>query len=101
MDIPAITISDDQAAALAAMFRVTSYTDGGDFISQIAAAALLQYNKQQVISSVAASSDPDAVSSLVDAWNAAAPRLAISAPSLAPAGTKVTGAPVNTALRAG
>lgn len=34
-----MTITDDQGAALAQLLRVTSYTDGGDLLTQAAANA--------------------------------------------------------------
>lgn len=71
MDIN-ITISDEQGAAIAQAFRITRYTDGRDLIQKVADAAMLVWNKKQVIGGISATQDAHLVEAVVTAYNASA-----------------------------
>ena len=72
MDINAMTITDEEADALAQVFRLQSYTDGNDLIAQCVTAALLQIQKQNLIKSILDSKDITPLNTVVEAWNSVA-----------------------------
>lgn len=71
MDIN-ITITDEQGAAIAQALRVAAYTDGNDLMQQAADAAMLQYNKHQVIRGIAMSEDAAVIDAVMAAYNSIA-----------------------------
>ena len=93
MNIPATTIPDEQAAALAQQFRITTYADGGDFITQVAAAAYLQSNKRAAIAAIA--SDQDGTKTAAASTALAGAGASMKMPSL-PAATVVATSPIKT-----
>lgn len=73
-----IDITDQQAANLASLTHVRSFTDGNDLISQVVANADLQATRQAVIVAVAKTQDQgvlDAVAQTIAASGGGAVRL--------------------------
>lgn len=71
MDIN-ITITDEQGAAIAQALGVASYSDGNDLLQQVADAAMLKYNKNHIISSIATTEDAAVVNAVLAAYNSIA-----------------------------
>jgi hypothetical protein len=67
MDIQT-TITDDQGAALARRFNITSYTDGNDLIAQMATIAYLQVQRQILIVGIECETDTDALNTVITAF---------------------------------
>lgn len=71
MDIN-ITIPDEQGAAMAQFFNITSYADGNDLMQQVANAAILRYDKYTMIARLAVEQDAAVVNAVVAAYNSIA-----------------------------
>lgn len=67
-----LDITDQQAANLAALHHVPSFTDGNDLLTQVLADSDLQTAKRGLIGAIATSQDANAVNAAIGAWNTVA-----------------------------